>query len=209
MTRNRSIETVPLNTYELNMSPQGIRLLLEDTMFRKEIGTPQVYIHVGTVGPLKDQVIRIGQAKNGAFDRWRSSSGHCKTFLHAIGAEEGYSRPWLYPNYLAFFAGLNELPTKLHVVSCDSASDMHQLEQRLIKNQFGPIWEQYRSDIKRYFKQSSDAGELFSRFGGSWNQLEKQRAGISDLPTPVPDVLDYRSARSWDLGTWTGPDSIG
>ncbi len=191
-----------MNTYDLPMTVVGMRNLLHDQKFMAERGKPQVYIHVGTSDPLENQVIRIGRAENGTYERWRDKTGHYWTFLYAVGAEDGYCRPWKYPNYLGLFAGLHGLSTDLHVVTCRSSNHMKSLEKTLINDVYGPMWEQYRNVTlyrkKGYFADYPEVRDNFSTYGKALEMTTMARAGLGRLPKPLPELLDFRSLRQWN-----------
>lgn len=77
---------------------------------------PQVYVHVGVEGLFANQVIRIGCAKNGAYNSWfTSGNGHKNVFFWAIGESDQYGsiNATSYSNYLLFCAELYGIKTKL------------------------------------------------------------------------------------------------
>ena len=121
------------HSYELRMTPKGFFTLEHNLESSKQEG-PQIYVHKGLEGPLKNKILRVGKAKKGAIDRWINQTwGHRNTFLWSIGESRRYaSYAKKYPNYLLFFAGLFELRTKLYVFSCQSIEAMNRNEKNLI-----------------------------------------------------------------------------
>jgi len=186
-------------TFDLLMTASGF------VTFKHEITSlnqndPQVYIHVCNEGILKNEVLRIGKAKKGVIDRWiKQSWGHGNTFLWSIGESESYaSYADSYPNYLAFFAGLTELNTKLYVLTCESTESMDQIEKDMIKH-FNPIWENYKKTIKSYFKQNPDIKQTIAKYGGARKAIIRQRNEGSSPSLTIPDVTKFsgKAARKW------------
>jgi hypothetical protein len=153
------------HSFELLMTSKGFANLkrnLESSL--QEV--PQIYVHRGAEGTLKNETLRVGKAKKGAIDRWiKQSWGHRNTFLWSIGESRRYaSYAKRYPNYLLFFAGLFELRTNLYVFSCQSIEAMNQIEKYLIKT-YCPIWEWYKKEIREYFSNNSAIKENASKYG--------------------------------------------
>jgi hypothetical protein len=191
-----------MQIYDLPMTRQGFAAL--KIALKDEVGKPQVYVHIGNEGPLQNQVLRIGTGKNGTRTRWYATSGHEATFLWSIGESDRYKNyAFKYPDYLAFFAGLSGLDTKLCVITCDTPDKMLELEKGMIKknqpNTYYPVWEAYRDEInKRYFGVHPQYRSQFSDYGGALNLLDQQRNDLNPLDVPVPDVLDFHSGRKWE-----------
>ena len=186
-------------TFDLLMTSQGfdnLKYELESINQR----APQIYVHVCAEGTLKNEVLRIGKAKYGVIDRWiKQGWGHGNTFLWSIGKSKHYaSHADKYPNYLAFFACLKGLETKLHVLSCESIESMNQIEKDMIKY-FHPIWESYKKSIKQYFKQNPEIKQPISKYGGAERAIISQRNGVSSLSQFIPDVSNFNgsTARKW------------
>ena len=193
MSIEEEIYKNPWHSFTLFMTPKGFDNLNHNFgLTIQEL--PQVYIHVGGEGTLKNKIIRIGKAKKGAIDRWiKQGWGHKNTFLWSIGGSRGYaSYAKRYPNYLLFFAGLFELKTKLHVISCQSIDAMNRIEKYLIKT-YCPIWEKYKQEIKVYFSYNPEIKEIASKYGIAKEIITNQRNGnVSSLLNPL-DVM-YHSA---------------
>jgi hypothetical protein len=193
-------------TFDLHMTPNGF----ED--FRCKIESlnqkiAQVYVHVCDEGILNHEVLRIGKAKNGVIDRWiKQSWGHGNTFLWSIGESKRYdSYADKYPNYLAFFANLTGLNTKLHILSCESIESMNQIEKDMIKY-FCPIWESYKKSIKRYFNQNPEIKQPIAKYGGAKRAIISQRNGEPSFSQFIPDVSDFSgtTARKWKANFASG-----
>jgi len=161
---------------------------------------PEVYVHVVDGGALDRQVLRIGKAKHGVIDRWiKQGWGHRSTFLWAIGGDQRYGRyAEKYPNYLAFFASLSGIDTKLHILSC-SDNTMNECERSLI-TYFCPVWESYKDVIKKYLEKNPEARQHISKYGGAKETIEGQRNSEVPLGRRVPDALDFaeNTKRRWD-----------
>ena len=190
-------------TLDLPMTVSGFIKL--KSALKNEINKHQVYVHVGDDWPLNNQVLRIGTAKNGTLKRWYATNGHENTFLWSIGESKRYQKSANdYPDYLAFFAGLKGLKTKLCVITYESCTEMYSREREMTKvNQVGtyyPIWESYRDEIKKkYFPINPLPRSKLSDYGGALDLLTRQRNGECPLDNPVPDVLNFRSKRRWDF----------
>ena len=149
----------PWQVFDLSMSVDGFAALNSEL---KKINQkmPQVYIHVCDQGILKNKVLRIGKAETGIYNRWLSAKdGHKNTFFWAIDKTKKYygeKNAEGYPNYLLFFALLNDLKTKLYVLSCQDGKDgqfvARSAEQALIGH-FSPLWETYRVKFKKFKKK--------------------------------------------------------
>jgi hypothetical protein len=186
-------------TFDLLMTPSGF-----DAFSRKITASnkkkTQVYVHVCDEGVLNHKVLRIGKAKNGVIDRWINQSwGHGNTFLWSIGETKRYARyADQYPNYLAFFACLTGLKTKLHIRSCKPTESMNQIEKNMIRY-FNPIWESYKKSVKRYFEQNPETKQSVAEYGGAKRAIISQRNGKPLFSPPIPDVLDFSdtTSRQW------------
>jgi hypothetical protein len=179
------------HSFDLLMTPKGFSILKHnfETSIQK---APQVYVHKGLDGPLKNKILRVGKAKKGAIDRWFNQTwGHSSTFLWSIGESRRYaSYAKKYPNYLLFFAGLFELRTKLYVFSCQSIEDMNQIEKIIIHN-FCPVWESYKKNIKSYFTYNPVMKENASKYGIAKSLISNQRKENMILLQGIPDVIQY------------------
>lgn len=196
-----------VSVFDLHMSPEGFAAMSAE-LKKAHRRTPQIYVHVGTEGKLKNQVLRIGRAKNGTYNRWmQAGNGHQNTFFWAIGESDRYSQINAadYPNYLLFFAGLFDQKTKLYVIDVNE-DDMVDGEQTLIE-EYRPIWEQYRDTLK-FSKQyptltgkNRDQGivDAVAKLGAARRLIFEQRKLSNDLANKLPDVmsLGLRSAKEW------------
>lgn len=187
-------------TFDLLMTPSGFDQFKQELVFLNQ-KKPQVYVHVCNEGILNNEVLRIGKAKNGVIDRWiKQSWGHGNTFLWSIGESERYaSYAARYPNYLAFFASLTGLNTKLYVLTCESTESMNQTEKDLIKY-FHPIWESYKKTIRNYFLQYPESKLPISNYGGARKEILRQRNETPPLSlAAIPDVTNSSgtATRKW------------
>ena len=141
--------------FDLSMTADGFESLGNEL---KELNqkTPQVYVHVCDEGILKNKVLRIGKGESGIYKRWiTAKDGHQNTFLWAIDKTKncyGKENALNYPNYLLFFALLNGLRTKLHILSFENGKDgkfaARSAEQALLGH-YSPLWELFKIQYKK------------------------------------------------------------
>lgn len=190
---------------DLHMSPNGFERI-GDKLKGLDKKLPQIYIHVGDEGKLKNQVLRIGKAHEGVYTRWiTSSNGHKNTFLWSIGELDKYrNHAEEYALYLLFFASLNELNTKLYVVTVSTKQETKRYEKELIEY-FGPIWEQYKYiprnntnyPILTGKHKNKEIHASVTRLGGALKVITRQRNRINPYSHMIQDLInmDIRSQR--------------
>ncbi|NND00002.1 MAG: DUF2726 domain-containing protein [Gammaproteobacteria bacterium] len=200
-------DRVNAQAFDLHMSPEGFAKLSSE-LKAVHGGAPQVYIHVGAEGELKNQVLRIGRAKNGTYNRWMQAvSGHKNTFFWAVGESDGYTRKNAvkYSNYLLFFAALLNQKTKLYVIEVE-AENMLAKEKELIK-EYTPVWEQFRDTLKNSEEYPTLTGKnknlaivnAVAKLGAAQRLIFAQRKLSDDSAKKLPDVLSLglRSEKEW------------
>lgn len=196
------IEVILINeiweSFDLEMTKSGFERLKEQLSvynYRR----PQVYVHVIDEGPLRNKVARIGKAESGILNRWiNSSNGHQATFLWAIGGSDKYGEKNAerYPSYLLYFSLLNELKTKLYVLSCqkgqDGKSAARSAEKALIGH-FLPLWESYKRAFKK--QKDFDLNEL-SKYGGALNKFMQRSESLLSYLAKIgvipEDIGDFK-----------------
>jgi hypothetical protein len=195
------------SVFDLDMTPEGFDKVSSE-LKEAHRRTPQIYIHVGVEGNLKNQVLRIGRAKNGTYNRWmQSGNGHKNTFFWSIGESDSYTQKNAadYPNYLLFFASLFNQSTKLYVIDVNQ-DDMAAKETELIR-EYKPIWEQYRDTLRYSNKYPTLTGknrnqaivDAVAKLGAARRLIFAQRKLSDDSAKKLPDVvnLGLRSGKEW------------
>ncbi len=178
--------------------------------------SPQVYIHIGMDGRFEGDVMRIGKAESGSYNRWISSStGHQSTFFWAIGESgtkyKNYVKRKCPSDYLLFFASLFGQQTKLIFLKFSNIEIAKKCESELI-DYFGPVWERYKKirkkDIypiltgaKANIDNADSVSRRVARFGGAIKDIKRQRDGDSPYPLLLPDIfcMEVHSLRKWLL----------
>ena len=180
------IENKDWKTFDLTMTKVGFDNFKDNVISVNE-RKPQVYVHISIDEILQNEVLRIGTATNGIIDRWiKSASGHGSTFLWSIGESQKYkSYAKDYPNYLIFFAELKNINTKLYILNCETKESMLNVEKELIKY-FNPIWEQFKKQIRNYFKINQDMKKLAIPCGGAIEIINKD---FND----IPNIINFKS----------------
>ena len=195
------------SVFDLHMSPEGFAkagVELEAATQR----TPQVFVHVGTEGYLINQVLMIGEAKNGAFNRWmQATNGHKNAFFWSIGEADTYTQnnAGEYSNYLLYFAALSNQQTKL--VAIDVTQENMSAKKRELIKEYNPIWDQYRNTLKHSKQYPTLTGQnkdhaivdAVSKLGAAWRLIFAQRKHGDSTVHKLPDVisLKLRSAKQW------------
>ncbi len=196
-----------LSAYDLLMSADGFAKLSRELKQAHPRG-PQVFVHVGLEGSLKNQVLMIGEAKNGAYNRWmQAANGHKNAFFWSIGESDHYTpkNASEYSNYLLYFAALFNQQTKLYVI--DVSLDEMSTKKRELIEEYGPIWDQYRDTIKSsnhyptMTGQSKDQSVVnaVAKLGAAKRLIFAQRKLSNDSIKKLPDVvsLGLRSSKEW------------
>ncbi len=189
-------------SFNLKMTKSGFDNFSNEIIFLNK-KVPQVYVHVSVDTILKNEVLRIGSAKNGIIKRWiKEKNGHNRTFLWSIGENDNYGEYGIvnakeYPNYLTFFAGLKNLNTKVYILNCNPEDSMTNIEREL-RNYFKPIWENdiYKKNKPMFQKKFKEHLENISKFGGALNLINTQR---KDNQKILPDVIDFCSEKKWQI----------
>jgi len=194
--------------FDLNMSVGGFEGA-SHAMKEADEKMPQVYVHVGSEGAIKNQVLRVGKAESGAYTRWMTSgNGHKNTFYWSIGESDKYNKKNAedYPHYLLFFASLNKLETTLFTLTYSTKAEARTKETK-IRNLYSPIWEQFlmvlRSD-STYPKltgkyRDTKIIEPVSKLGGAFEVIKLQRARVEPSERMFPDIMNMniRSGVMW------------
>ncbi len=177
-------------SFNLKMTKSSFDTFTNKILDLNEI-KPQVYVHICVDEILQNEVLRIGTATNGIVDRWiKSSSGHGSTFLYSIGKSQKYKNyAKKYPNYLIFFAELNNINTKLYVLNCETKESMLTIEKELVKF-FNPIWEQFKKPIKDYLRKNQNIKESTTQCGGALYIVNKHFNNI-------PNIINFKSNIKW------------
>ena len=164
------IEDGDWHSYDLTMTSDGFTEL-DTKLTDSDRSCPQVYVHVGAQGTLKNRVIRIGKAESGIRNRWiKSKDGHFATLSWAIGHSDKYGSANAkdYPNYLLFFANLLNLDTKLHVLTFQNNMEgilLSRVCEKILISCFPPMWEDMLNRYISYF--TSNSREETSKFGNA------------------------------------------
>lgn len=193
--------------FDLHMSQEGF-VKVSSELKEAHRRTPQIYVHVGVEGGLKNQVLRIGRAKNGTYNRWmQTGNGHKNTFFWSIGVSDHYGQKnaEAYSNYLLFFAALFNQKTKLYVIDVKE-EEMSDKEVELI-NEYNPIWEQYKSLLKSSKHYPTLTGKnrdltianAVAKLGAARQLIFAQRKLSDGSAKKLPDIvsLEIRSEKEW------------
>jgi len=193
--------------FDLHMSAEGFAKVSAE-LKRLHKRTSQIYVHVGVEGDLKNQVLRIGRAKNGVYNRWmQAGNGHKNTFFWATGASDSYTQRNAdeYANYLLFLGALYDQKTKLYVIDV-AESSMLAREKELIK-EYSPIWEQFRDTLKYSKNYPTLTGKdkdlavirAVAKLGAATRLIVSQRNLGDDISKKLPDIisLGIRSLKEW------------
>jgi len=198
--------------FDLHMTPSGFTQLSDQLNSFDQL--PQVYIHVGNEGCLKNKVLRIGKAESGIKNRWiKDSNGHMNTFLWAIGESKKYGKKNAkkYPKYLLFFAGLFKLKTKLYILNCEKGTNgkaaCRASEEALIGH-FSPTWQYFRKYEKfepNYpllsgKNKDTDFHTLIEEHGGALKAIYAQREGREIFSKQIPDVIKFCNILKQPIG---------
>lgn len=197
-----------VSAYDLLMSVEGFAKVSTE-LKEAHPRAPQVFVHVGLEGSLKNQVLMIGEAKNGAYNRWMQAvNGHKNTFLWSIGESDHYTQKNAseYTNYLLYFAALLNQQTRLCVI--DVSLDQMATKKRELIKEYRPIWDQYRDTVKSSDHYPTMTGQskdqaivnAVAKLGAAKRLIFAQRKLSNDSIKKLPDViaLGLRSAKEWN-----------
>ena len=200
-------EMSSFQVFDLHMSQEGF-VKVSSELKEMHRRSPQIYVHVGVEGVLKNQVLRIGRAKNGTYNRWmQTGNGHKNTFFWSIGESDRYGQrnAEAYSNYLLFFAALFNQKTKLYVIDVNE-EEMSAKEDELIR-EYNPIWEQYRSLLKSPKHYPTLTGknrdlaivDAVAKLGAARQLIFAQRKLSDGSAKKLPDIvnLKLRSEKEW------------
>jgi hypothetical protein len=204
-----------ITSIDLHMSPRGFADAANEINSLDD-KSPQVYIHIGMDDRFEGDVLRIGKAESGSYNRWiTSSTGHQSTFFWAIGESgtkyENYVKRKCPSDYLLFFASLFGQKTKLIFLKFSNVEIAKKCESELI-DLFCPVWERYKKirkkDIypiltgaKANIDNADSVSRRVARFGGAVKDIERQRAGNPPYLLLLPDIfcMEVNSLKKWSL----------